>query len=127
MIILPPTGDELIPAENITDIHIADVIDAVYSVGKILHTLKSQKCYHDLPTGTVSNGLCQDFIEAGGQELFNLLRTTVFNSVTDDNVVRFDYQGNADTEFEVFNYQEVPVVDSVFAYIKVRTYYVSAV
>ena len=119
MLILPPTGDELIPAENVTDIHVADVIDAVYSVGKILHTLKSQKCY-DLSTSTVSNGLCQDFIEAGGQELFNLLRTTVFNSVTDDSVVRFDYQGNADTEFEVFNYQE-EIVGRGFAYTKVRT------
>ncbi|XP_072024743.1 uncharacterized protein [Amphiura filiformis] len=110
----PCSGDERINGTLVQDVHVADVVDAVYTVAYMMQQLQAIKC-----PGQV--GLCTEMINTDGAEIFSLIRQVQFYSVNDRKLVKFDYQGNADNEFEVFNYQ-LNEASGVFENIKVGGY-----
>ena len=105
------TDDLAIQSSDIDDIHLADVVDATYTVAYLMLRLHANKCPY-------TPGLCREMLDTDGEETFSLIRSLQFSSKNDDRLIRFDYQGNADNEFEVFNYQ-LNATSGTFANMKV--------
>ncbi len=105
-------GSNTVDRNDLSDKHLADVVDAVYAVGRGLQTMQQILC-----PGQAH--VCIDMQRAAGQELWTYIVQQRFTSINaDGNTISFNSLGDGAGVYDVYNYQSAGAGQS-FDFVKV--------
>ncbi|XP_072050832.1 uncharacterized protein [Amphiura filiformis] len=108
----PCSGTNTVSQNDLTDKHIADVIDAVYAVGHGLQTMQQILC-------PGQNHVCVEMTRSPGRDLWDYIRQQRFSSINQDhNQIAFNSLGDGNPVYDVYNYQSA-VDGGAFEFVKI--------
>ncbi|XP_002735016.2 uncharacterized protein LOC100374272 [Saccoglossus kowalevskii] len=105
-------GTESLSEADIPINTVVNVIDAITAYAYALDNIHQTNCYSD-------DKICHEMSEVNGKGISDEILSTRFDSLADGRKISFNYQGDIQMGFNIYNYQKV---GNLFSYEKIGYY-----